>query len=173
MDGIDGFRRGHDFVNGDGVYDPASRTFNIAPSLLLYRPTLPKRLYIQFRQKQIFTTSQQSSSTNSQSRSQGGGIAPANAPQVIHANNYRSVIVRIGAYFSVLLREMTAYAHCVSVNCVALYPLASMLVNALSIMTALHSTISSGINTQNVSRHLTVYPHTVYLELTNITLLGL
>lgn len=156
MDRADGVRRGHDVVNGHGVYDPASCTSNIALNLLPSRPTFPQHLFVQFRQKQIFTTSQQSSSTNSQSRSQGGGIAPANAPQVIHANNYRSVIVRIGAS-SVLFCAIIVCIQWRSGNRVALYPLASMLVNALSIMTALHSTISSGINTQNVSRHMTVY----------------
>lgn len=171
MDRIDGARRGHDVANGHGVYDPASCTSTIALNLLPSRPTFPQCLFVQFRQKQIFTTSQQSSSTNSQSRSQSGGIAPANAPQVIHANNYRSVIVRIGAYFSSLWK-MTASTDCVSRICVALYPLASMLVNALSIMTALHSTISSGINTQNVRRHMTVISN-VCIELTHITLLGL
>ncbi|KAJ3983470.1 hypothetical protein F5890DRAFT_1387507, partial [Lentinula detonsa] len=49
----------------------------------------------------------------------------SNSPQVIHANSYKRIILRI-----------------------ALYPLASCFVNLLSIFTALHSTIADGIHNQ-------------------------
>ncbi|KAK7026037.1 hypothetical protein VNI00_015764 [Paramarasmius palmivorus] len=46
----------------------------------------------------------------------------SSAPQVIHANNHKSIILRV-----------------------ALYPIASCFVNLLSVVTALHSTLSNGI----------------------------
>ncbi|KAJ3827101.1 hypothetical protein F5880DRAFT_1540058 [Lentinula raphanica] len=49
----------------------------------------------------------------------------SDSPQVIHANSYKRIILRI-----------------------ALYPLASCFVNLLSIFTALHSTIADGIHNQ-------------------------
>ncbi|KAJ3812841.1 hypothetical protein EV368DRAFT_82866 [Lentinula lateritia] len=55
----------------------------------------------------------------------GTGTVSSSPPQVVHANNYKRIIIRI-----------------------ALYPLASCFVNVLSIFTALHSTLTDGIHDQ-------------------------
>ena len=68
----------------------------------------------------------------------------AGVSQVMHANNYKKIVIRVGKAtsrpISLSLSEI-----------VALYPIASCCVNLLSVATALHSTVSDGIKDQTVS----------------------
>jgi hypothetical protein len=68
----------------------------------------------------------------------------AGVSQVIHASNYKKIVIRVGkTHFcpSPLLPK----------NSVALYPIASCCVNLLSVVTALHSTVNDGIKDRTVS----------------------